>query len=328
MNTCIYTIAKNESKNVLGFMEASEGCPVYVLDTGSTDDTVDLFKKYGAVVEQKIITPWRFDTARNESLALVPKDYICISLDLDERIEKNWQEKLKDEWHPEANYGNYRYISDWNDKEKTIPAVETARTRIHSSNGFHWERIVHEIPVPDDGIKLYSCDTTILVKHYSNGKQRNYVPLLTQLLELDPNDADARLQRGGEYAQKAEWSNAIVDYKAWLRINFGDERPPIKYRRAFVHISLAQCYFKLDQKEQSIQEFMYAIASEPGCREAWVHFAHVSASMGKTALALGAIREAMNIKQPPYYACTESFCWTDYPERLCTSLLEKIKGEI
>lgn len=328
MNTCIYTIAKNESHNVLGFMEASEGCPVYVLDTGSTDDTVELFKKHGAVIEQKIISPWRFDTARNEALALVPKDKLCVSLDLDERIESGWQNKLKDEWHPDANYGNYRYISEWNNKEKTIPAVETARTRIHLSKGFHWEKIVHEVPLPDDGVKPYVCDTTILVKHYSDGKQRNYVPLLTKILEADPNDADARLQRGGEYAQKSEWDNAIVDYKAWLRVNFGDERPAIRYRRSFVHISLAQCYFKLGQQNRSIQEFLYAVASEPNCREAWVHLAHVYASVDKTAFALGAVQEALLIKQPPYHACTEAICWTDYPEKLCESLKNKMKGDL
>ena len=65
MQTVIYTIAKNEAHNVAAFMKAADGVPVYVLDTGSTDDTVALLKEHGANVEQKIITPWRFDTARN-----------------------------------------------------------------------------------------------------------------------------------------------------------------------------------------------------------------------------------------------------------------------
>ena len=32
MQTAIYTIAKNETHNVAGFMEAAEDCPVYVLE--------------------------------------------------------------------------------------------------------------------------------------------------------------------------------------------------------------------------------------------------------------------------------------------------------
>jgi glycosyltransferase involved in cell wall biosynthesis len=328
MQTVIYTIAKNEAHNVAAFMQAAEDCPVYVLDTGSTDDTVDLFKKHGAIVEQKIITPWRFDTARNEALALVPKDKLCVSLDLDERIESGWQKKLKDEWHPEANYGNYRYIGEWRDKEKTIPAVESARTRIHSAAGFHWERVVHEIPVPDDPNSMRTCDTSILVKHFSNDIQRNYAPLLTTILEQNPNDADARLQRGGEFAQKHEWENALIDYQAWLKLTFGDDRPVMRYRRATTHVAMAHCYYYLNQQERCLREFYAAIAAEPMCREAWVHLAHIHSTMGETAFALGAAHKALLLKQPPYYACTDSFCWSDFPQKLANDMAAKLKGEL
>lgn len=328
MNISIYTIAKNEASNVAGFMEAAEGCPVYVLDTGSTDDTIKLFKKYKAKVAQKIITPWRFDTARNEALALVPKNSLCVSIDLDERLEPGWQKKLKEEWNPKANYGNYRYIGEWQDKEKTIPALETARTRLHAAVGFHWERVVHEIPVPDSNTKVIPCDTSLLVKHYQDGRQRNYAPLLTTILEQNPNDADARLQRGGEFAQKGEWENALIDYNAWLKLTFGDDRPVIRYRRATAHVAMAHCYYNLNQHERCIREFYAAIAAEPLCREAWVHLAHVHSSMGQTAFALGAANKALLIKQPPYYACTDSFCWSDFPQKLANDLAVKLKGEL
>lgn len=328
MNPIIYTIAKNESHNVAGFMEAAEGSQVYVLDTGSTDDTVDLLKKHGAIVEQKVITPWRFDTARNEALALVPKDKLCVSLDLDERIESGWQAKLKDEWNPKANFGNYRYIGQWLDKEKTVPAVESARTRIHTANGFHWERVVHEIPVADDPSSVLACDTSILVKHFSNDAQRNYAPLLTTILESNPNDADARLQRGGEFAQKHEWENALIDYQAWLKLTANDNRPVMRYRRATTHIAMAFCYFHLEQPERCLTQFYSAIAAEPMCREAWVHLAHVHSTMGEDAFALGAAQKALMLKKPPYYACTDSFCWSDFPEKLASELVEKLKKEL
>ena len=50
----------------------SEADDICVLDTGSTDDTVERLKARGAHVEQKIIAPWRFDVARNKSLKLIP----------------------------------------------------------------------------------------------------------------------------------------------------------------------------------------------------------------------------------------------------------------
>jgi len=327
MNTAIYTIAKNEAHNVEAFIDSAQGCPVYVLDTGSTDNTVELLKKHGANVEQKIITPWRFDKARQEALSMVPESTgLCISIDMDERIETDWQKKLKEEWHVGANYGNYRYIGEWADKERTIPAIESARTRLHARLGFHWERPVHEIPLPDEGTILKTCDTSVLVKHYQDGKQRNYAELLTQIIEVNPNDADARLQRGGEFSQKGEWDNALIDYKAWLRLNAGDDRPVIRYRRATTYIALAHCYYHLDQQDRALRAFFEAVAAEPICREAWVHLAHSHASMGKYAMALGAAERAVEITQAPYYACKDVFCWGDFPKNLAAEMLTKLKG--
>ena len=71
----VYAICKNEEKNAAQWMQSmSEADGVYVLDTGSTDRTVELLRGQGAFVTQKIILPWRFDAARNESLSLVPQD--------------------------------------------------------------------------------------------------------------------------------------------------------------------------------------------------------------------------------------------------------------
>jgi glycosyltransferase involved in cell wall biosynthesis len=61
MKNIIYTISKNEAHNVEAFMQAAEGAPVYVLDTGSTDNTVELLREHGANVTEQTINPWRFD---------------------------------------------------------------------------------------------------------------------------------------------------------------------------------------------------------------------------------------------------------------------------
>jgi tetratricopeptide (TPR) repeat protein len=327
MTPVIYTIAKNEALNVEGFMRAAQGAPVYVLDTGSADNTVELLQEHGAHVTQKVIDPWRFDRAREAALALVPDqpDILCVSIDMDERLEDGWQDKLAAEWVQGCNFGNYRYIGEWRDAEQTVPAVESARTRLHARQGFHWERPVHEIPVADATTRVRSCDTSVLVRHYSNGEQRNYAPLLTTILEANPNDADARLQRGGEFAQKGEWDNALVDYHAWLRISYGDDRPVIRYRRATTHISCAVCYYNLGQHGRALRSFWEAVAAEPICREAWVNLAHTYQAMGDPVMALACAQKALAIVQPPYYACIDSFCWSDFPEKLAHELRATLK---
>ena len=82
----VYAIAKNEEKFVDRWVNSmQEADDIYVLDTGSTDNTVNKLKSLGVHVKQKIINPWRFDVARNESLKMVPEDVdICVCTDLDE----------------------------------------------------------------------------------------------------------------------------------------------------------------------------------------------------------------------------------------------------
>ena len=89
LKICVYAISKNEEKFVERWMKSvSEADEVYVLDTGSTDNTPKLLKDLGAKVTIKEIKPWRFDVARNESLNLVPENCdICVCIDIDEVIE-------------------------------------------------------------------------------------------------------------------------------------------------------------------------------------------------------------------------------------------------
>ena len=86
MKVCVYAICKNESQFVERWMASmGEADAVVVLDTGSTDDTVERLRAAGARVTVERFDPWRFDTARNRSLDLVPEDAdICVCTDLDE----------------------------------------------------------------------------------------------------------------------------------------------------------------------------------------------------------------------------------------------------
>jgi glycosyltransferase involved in cell wall biosynthesis len=315
MKSAIYTIAKNESHNVEGFMQAAEGCSVYVLDTGSTDNTVELLREYGAHVVQKIINPWRFDTARNEALALVPDDVdVCVSVDMDERLDTGWQDKLKAEWS--GNVGSYFYIAEWADEACTIPSVQSPRTRLHSRHDYEWHRQIHEVIRPLEGVEQVWCDTSIVVKHYQDGKQRNYSPALRELLKENPNDADGWLQLAGECHQVGNFDEALDAYKQYLKVIEDDDLDMLRYRRSHAWISIAQCLHKLGRNDEVVRAFLSAIAAEPNCREAWTHFSHVALQMGNAPLAYGSAMTAYSIKQPPYHAATEAACWGELPKEI------------
>lgn len=101
---CIYAICKNELKFVEQWLEnMSEADYIVVLDTGSTDGTYEKLQQDPRVtrVEQEIITPWRFDIARNKSMDLIPDDAdILVCTDFDELFEPGWAQFLRDNWVP------------------------------------------------------------------------------------------------------------------------------------------------------------------------------------------------------------------------------------
>ena len=145
---CVYAIAKNESANVVQWVNSmKEADHIIVLDTGSTDNTVELLKSLGIEVHQKIYDDFRFDTARNDSLALVPEEYnIKVCTDLDERFEPGWAKILKDNWDDSRPRVLYTYV--WSHTEDGGPGLVFIYNKIHNK-GLHWDGFVHEHLVND-----------------------------------------------------------------------------------------------------------------------------------------------------------------------------------
>lgn len=93
LSVCI--IAKNEEKNIGRCLESIKDLAdeIIVVDTGSTDKTVEIAKSYGAKIGH---FKWNnnFSDARNASLELATKDWI-IFLDADEEMPKEEGIRLK-----------------------------------------------------------------------------------------------------------------------------------------------------------------------------------------------------------------------------------------
>ena len=144
---CVYAICKNELQFIENWLASmSEADYIVVLDTGSTDGTYERLLEDPRVykVEQKIITPWRFDTARNESMKLIPEDAnICVCTDFDELFESGWADILRSKWiagkHKVAWY-KYAWRHDAEGKPIKIFKYE----KIHDNDNWRWVYPVHE----------------------------------------------------------------------------------------------------------------------------------------------------------------------------------------
>lgn len=143
-------IAKNEEENIERLFKSIEGCfdEVVLVDTGSTDKTVELAEKLGARVEH---FTWvnDFSAARNYSFSKCTSDYI-MWLDLDDVLEKQeafklWRDKvmmLADYW-----VATYHYASD---AVTGNPTCSFIRERVVKREmGMEWKYFIHEGIIPN-----------------------------------------------------------------------------------------------------------------------------------------------------------------------------------
>ena len=271
---CVYAIAKNEAKQVDRFCEAVKDADyIAVLDTGSTDDTVEKLNAHGVINKQEVITPWRFDDARNKSMELIPKDTdICICMDLDDIAQPGWRDVLEKEWNPEATIGSYTYV--WSRTESGQPLCSFSRPHIHGYKAVEWKYPIHEVPI-DTSMTSIRCDIPSLkVEHHpdSSKSRSSYLPLLVAACEENPQDSRLSYYLGREYYYVGQYDKAIEELKRYLSLPSSTWN--VERSSAAKHIAL--CYLELRQNDAAQEWGLRAIAECTDSREAWYTMENIS----------------------------------------------------
>lgn len=270
MYIVVYAICKNESKFVDRWMDSmSEADKVVVLDTGSDDDTAERLRERGAYVVTEKIQPWRFDTARNRSLELVPEEAdICVCTDLDEVFEKGWRENLENAWKPGATQAKYRYT--WSFTKDGREGVVFWIEKIHSRHGYKWIHPVHEVlKWVGEGTpgSFVTAEGVQLNHHPDHLKSRGqYLPLLELSVEEDPDDDRNMHYLGREYMYKSQWDNCIKTLKRHLTMpsaTWKDERAAsMRY--------IAKSYMMKNDKAAALSWYLQSIIEAPYLREPYI----------------------------------------------------------
>lgn len=220
---CVYAICKNELKFVDQWLKnMSEADYIVVLDTGSTDGTYEKLKEDSRVtrVEQEIITPWRFDAARNRSMDLIPDDAdILVCTDFDELFEPGWAQFLRDNWVPGYHTRcHYRYA--WKHGEQGDAEVEFTYDKIHNRD-YYWVFPVHEVAhIKSGDEKFLEADKNIYLHHWQDTtKSRgSYLPLLQLSVQENPNLSHIHLLLAREYLVLDQKEEALAHLAKTLEI--------------------------------------------------------------------------------------------------------------
>ena len=305
----VYAICKNESAFVARWMNSmSEADEIFVLDTGSTDDTVQRLRECGAHVVQENITPWRFDVARNRSLELVSEDTdICVCTDLDEVFHPGWRDLLEDVWMPSAGQAAYRYT--WSFNPDGSEGVVFWYEKIHARKGYQWVHPVHEIlkwtgegnPGPTvvaDGVQL---------DHYPDPEKSRgqYLPLLELSVEEDPEDDRNVHYLGREYMYRERWADCIHTLTWHLSMpsaSWKDERAAsMRY--------IAKSCRMLGQIQQAKNWYLKSVAEAPHLREPYLDLATLLYELEEWEGVLYFTGCALRITQRPRTYICEAQAW-------------------
>ena len=279
---CVYAICKNESKFVDKWYESmKEADEIVVLDTGSTDDTVEKLRSHGIKVETKVFPKWRFDLARNASMKLIPDDCnILVCTDLDEVLEPGWAKILKDNWTENKNKRAY-YKYSWSH----LPNGESGRIfcydKIHS-RGWTWIFPVHEMlyyPYNEDIGDAYKDKGEIVqlfelvhLHHYPDQtKPRStYLPLLELRAKENPDDWYGLIYLAHEYFYRQLYQKSI-DLLHKILDNYSEHYSILE--QASCYLFAGDSYVMLKDYDNAIKHYKLAIETEPTYREPYINLA-------------------------------------------------------
>ena len=265
----VYAIAKNEEKFVERFVNSmKEADEIYVLDTGSTDNTVLELQKRNVNVKVKQIEPWRFDVARNLSLEMVPADTdICVCVDLDEVFEEGWRKKLEEIWKDGTTRLRYNY--NWSFDEYGNPAVNFYIEKIHTRNNYKWTHPVHEVlTYTGENSEVFMTTDEITVNHYPDDEKSrsSYLPLLELSVKENPTDDRNMHYLGREYMFYGKWNECIDTLIKHLEL----PSATWKDERAASMRFIARSYKNLNRYEEARMWLDKAIKEAPYLRDAYI----------------------------------------------------------
>ena len=299
MKVAVYTIAKNEEQFVQRWYDSAKNADyLFILDTGSSDRTVEIAKELGINVKVEIINPWRFDTARNIALDNLPQDIdYCIALDMDEVLVSGWRDHLIQMFEMEITRPRYQYTWSWN--EDGSPNLQYGGDKIHSRHGFTWKHPVHEV-LSAESEKQGWCGLEI--HHFpDHTKSRGqYFPLLELAVQEDPDDDRNAHYLAREYYFHNMYDKAKEEFIRHLNL----PRAVWKPERAASMRYLSKC-------DTDNRHYWLLMASKecPDRREAWVELAKYYYEQERWMPCFEAASKALEIKEKPLEYLCDSFSW-------------------
>lgn len=258
-------IVKNESSCIRKSLESIKGVDeIIIVDTGSTDNTIEIAKEYTDKVYYGEEYLWRdnFAFSRNQSLDLCTKDWVLI-IDADEHLEKGGMEKIRNiikDCPKDAVYFNTVANNNKNYIHQSI--------RLFKRGEIRWGGAIHNYLSTTDAIK---SDITL---YYGYSAAHQLDPdrafrILKKEYEFDPNTGRTNYYLAREYWYRKDYENAAKHYKQCT------EHSKWNPELADALLMLARCYWHLQRGNEAREVCSRAVIINPDFKEALEFMAEI-----------------------------------------------------
>lgn len=305
MRVAVYAIALNEAKHVERWYEsAKDADELVILDTGSTDDTVQIAERLSITIHQQTFDPFDFAAARNAALALVSSDAdYCVTLDLDEILHPGWRDAF-DKLDPRVTRPRYHYIFQRDDDDRE--AFTYRGHACHARHGYEWRGSIHESITPLGTEIQGLADFTVEHKPDPTKSREQYLPMLKRAYDADQDDPRTCFYLGRELMYHARTTEAIriLTRRVQMIDTHSGER------------STAMRYLATLDEPNREAWLLRAAAEMPWTREAWVDLAHHHYTKHEWEACLAHATRALTITTRPDGWFNEPHAWGPLPHDL------------
>lgn len=240
-------------------MKSVEGLvdEIVLVDTGSTDRTVEIARRYGAKV---VHHPWRddFSDARNVSLQHATGDWV-LWLDADERLDKGSAEAIRNAIR-DPQFAGYliEIVNEVGDQQNTSTFVHRACRLFRRLPVTRFEGRIHEQVVPSLERNGYEVAYLkgVRIRHLGyrqdivadRRKHERTIRMLREEVQKNPNDLFQRFNLGNAYYVAGRYAEAVQELEPIV-----DRIEPYADHAAIGYVLLANALYPLGQYEQALQ---------------------------------------------------------------------------
>lgn len=284
MEVTLYAICKNEEDNVEKFLKNTEKFSnVVVVDTGSTDNTVQLLKDAGITVYEhpQSKEEFSFSDARNKAMSYVETDW-AFSLDFNEDIEEFFPEGLG---VIEKEFTCFKHLR-FDDKDGEVSQSNESHVRFHRTKNYIWIHAIHEYPtfIPtEDYLNESIVDTTIKITKKINNplsKELFYLSICEREHEKNPTEWYYVWFIFNHYYNVKNFDKALEYGREFLNVS----KPYFDTFRVSVFVRCSQILFTLNQVQQSANYAFHALSEamnmgDPYLTQAFSHLIELSTKL-------------------------------------------------